>query len=421
MDMDSLIDQKNWKRTFIPFWVSQMVSIFGSALVQFTLVWWLTRETGSASVLAIASMFALIPEIAIMPFAGAIVDRVNRKMIIIAADAVIALATLGLGVLFFLDHIEIWFVYAIMLLRAIGSAFHYPAEQASVALMVPPTHLARIAGLNQAAQGVINIISAPLGALILEYMDVEGALMIDVVTAAIAIAIVSFIKIPKQQALAQHGKSWFGTVLRDMRDGFAYLVSWKALMILTGLALVFKMALTPAFSLLPLLVYEHLNGNAAQYSLVEVAAGVGIIVGGLILGVWGGFKKHLHTMILGILGVGLGIFLIGFIPEGNFLWILPPIFVVGLMIPIVDGPLSAILQEKVDNEYQGRVMTLLGSIINLSGPIGLAAAGPAADAFGIQVWFIVAGALIFISMGIGLFNKELRQLDQGPVLKKESN
>jgi DHA3 family macrolide efflux protein-like MFS transporter len=332
------------------------------------------------------------------------------------------LATLSLGVLFFLGHVEIWFIYAIMLLRAIGSAFHYPAEQASVALMVPPAHLARIAGLNQAARGVINIISAPLGALILEYMSVEGALMIDVVTAAIAIAIVSFIAIPKQQALVQHGKSWFGTVLRDMRDGFAYLVSWKALMVLTALALVFKMALTPAFSLLPLLVYEHLNGNAAQYSLVEIAVGVGIILGGLILGVWGGFKKHLYTMIMGILGVGLGIFLVGFIPEGKFLWILPPIFVVGLMIPIVDGPLSAILQEKVDNEYQGRVMTLFGSIINLSGPIGLAAAGLAADAFGIQVWFIAAGALVFISIAIGLFNKELRQLDKGPgQIKQDAN
>lgn len=360
--MESSNNQSHWKRTFIPFWISQMASIFGSALVQFTLVWWLTRETGSASVLAAASMFALIPEVVMMPFAGAIVDRVNRKTVIIAADAVIAIATLCLGAMFFMDRVEIWFIYAVMLLRALGSAFHYPAEQASVALMVPDAHLARIAGLNQAARGIINIISAPMGALILEYLDVEGSLLIDVITAAIAIAIVAFIAIPKQQALAQHGKSWFVTVLRDMRDGFSYLVRWKALMVLTGLALAFKMALTPAFSLLPLLVYGHLNGNAAQYSLVEVAGGGGIILGGLILGVWGGFKKHLYTMMLGIFGVGLGIFLIGFIPQGRFSWILPPMLLVGLMIPIVDGPLSAILQEKVDNEYQGRVMTLFGSI-----------------------------------------------------------
>ncbi len=406
--------RKNWKRFFIPFWVSQMFSIMGSSLVQFTLVWWLVRETGSATVLATASMFALIPEIVVQPFAGAIVDRVNRKMVIITADAIIALATMGLGMLFYLGRVEVWLIYGIMLLRAIGGAFHYPAEQASVALMVPKEHLARIAGLNQASRGIINIISAPMGALVLELLDVEGSLLIDVVTAAIAIGIVAFTFIPEQQELAKQGKSWVGTVMQDMRDGFLYLVNWKGLMVLTGMALIFKVALTPAFSLIPLLVYEHLNGNAAQYSLVEVVAGVGIILGGLVLGVWGGFKKNVYTMFLGGMGVGLGIFLIGLIPEGKIYWVLPPIFLVGFMIPIIDGPIIAILQAKIDNEYQGRVMTLFGSIINLSGPIGLAAAGPISDTFGIQIWFITAGVLIFVSMVFGLFNKPLMNMDRGP-------
>jgi DHA3 family macrolide efflux protein-like MFS transporter len=391
-----------------------MISILGSSLVQFTLVWWLVRETGSATVLATASMFALIPEIVVQPFAGAIVDRVNRKRVIIAADTIIAVATMGLGVLFYLDRAEVWLIYGIMMVRAIGGAFHYPAEQASVALMVPEEHLARIAGLNQASRGIINIVSAPMGALVLEFLDVKGSLFIDVVTAAIAIGIVAFTFIPKQQELAKHGKSWFGTVMRDMRDGFIYLINWKALMVLTGIALVFKVALTPAFSLIPLLVYEHLNGSAAQYSLVEVIAGVGIIVGGLVLGVWGGFKKNIYTMILGGLGVGVGVFLMGLIPEGKIYWVLPPAFLIGFMIPIVDGPISAILQAKIDNEYQGRVLTLFGSIINLSGPIGLAAAGPVSDKFGIQIWFITAGVLIFVSMGYGLFNKQLMNMDQGP-------
>ena len=391
-----------------------MFSILGSSLVQFTLVWWLVRETGSATILATASMFGLIPEIVVQPFAGAIVDRVNRKMVIIAADAIIALATLGLGMLFFMDSVEVWLIYGIMLLRALGGSFHYPAEQASVALMVPKEHLARIAGLNQASRGIINIVSAPMGALVLELLDVEGSLFIDVVTAAIAIGIVAFTSIPKQQELANHGKSWFGTVMRDMRDGFLYLVSWKGLMVLTGMALVFKVALSPAFSLIPLLVYEHLNGNAAQYSLVDVVAGVGFILGGLVLGVWGGFKKSVYTMFLGGMGVGLGIFLIGFIPEGKFYWILPLMFLVGFMIPIIDGPIITILQAKIDNEFQGRVMTLFGSIINLSGPVGLFAAGPVSDAFSIQIWFITAGVLIFMSMVYGFFNKDLMNMDQGP-------
>jgi DHA3 family macrolide efflux protein-like MFS transporter len=168
--------ENQWKQTFFPFWISQVLSIFGSALVQFTLVWWLTRETGSASVLATATMAALVPEILVQPFAGVLVDRLNRKAIIIMADAAIAAATLGLGVLFLMDRVSIWHVYLIMLVRAVGGAFHYPAEMASVSLMVPKEHLARIAGLNQAMQGIMTIVAAPMGALVLELLDVEGSL-----------------------------------------------------------------------------------------------------------------------------------------------------------------------------------------------------------------------------------------------------
>ena len=412
--MENSTTKKNWKRTFFLFWASQLISLLGSMLVQFTLVWWLTEKTGSATVLAIATMVALIPEIIIQPFAGAIVDRLNRKTVIITADAIIAAATLGLGILFYFDRVEVWLIYTVMVLRAIGGAFHFPAQMASVSLMVPEKQLARIAGLNQAARGIMNIISAPLGALMLEYLGAQSAMLVDVITAAAAISIVTFITIPMQQKLEKRDKSWFGTILQDMKEGYQYLVSWKGLMVLTAIVLIFKIALTPAFSLIPLLVYKHLHGNAAQYSMVDVVGGIGIILGGLVLGAWGGFKKNVYTMILGGCGVGVGILLMGFLPEGEFLWILPIIFLVGFMIPIVDGPIHAVLQAKIDNEYQGRVTTLFGSIINLSGPIGLAAAGPLSDTFGLQIWFITAGILIFAMMLLGSFNKHLMNIDKGP-------
>jgi DHA3 family macrolide efflux protein-like MFS transporter len=244
---------------------------------------------------------------------------------------------------------------------------------------------------------------------------VEGSLLIDVVTAAIAVTIVAFLALPRQQELESRGKDWFGTILHDMKDGFQYLLSWKGMVVLTVIALVFKMALSPAFSLIPLLVYQHLNGNAAQYSLAEVVAGVGIIIGGALLGIWGGFKKRVYTMFTGAIGVGLGILALGFLPEGRFSWCLPPMFLIGFMIPIVDGPITSILQARIDNEYQGRVMTIFGSIINLSGPIGLIAAGPVADALGLQVWFITAGVLIIVSIMYAAFNKHILAIDSGPI------
>ena len=404
----------DWKKTFFPFWVSQLVSLLGSALVMFTLVWWLTEKTGSATVLATATMAGMIPEIIIQPFAGAIVDRINRKRVIIIADGVIAVATLLLGILFYLDLAEVWAIYGLMLIRAVGGAFHYPAGQASVALMVPREQLARLGGLTQAARGIINIVSAPLGALILTYMDVEGAMLIDVVSAAIAIAIVAMTHIPRQEKLASNGGNWFSTVMQDMKDGLRYVMQWKAMVLLVAIALVFKAALSPAFSLIPLLVYEHLQGNAAQYSLVEVIGGVGIILGGLLLGVWGGFKKQILTIFLGLFGVGAGIFLMGLLPEGGFIWMLPLMFVVGFTVPLVDGPFGAIMQSTVDNAYQGRVMTLLGSILNLSGPIGLAMAGPVSDRFGLQVWYLTAGLLIFACLMFGLFNRTVMRVEEGP-------
>jgi len=246
-------------------------------------------------------------------------------------------------------------------------------------------------------------------------IGVEGSLVIDVATASLAVAIVSFIPIPRQLKLESRGRNWFSTIIQDMKDGFTYLMSWKGLVVLTGLALVFKMALSPAFTLIPLLVYQHLGGGAAQYSLVEVVAGVGIILGGVLLGVWGGFKKRVYTMFTGAIGVGLGILALGFLPQGRFPLILPPMFLIGFMIPIVDGPIMSILQARIDNEYQGRVMTIFGSLINLSGPIGLIAAGPVADALGLQVSFIAAGLLVIASIIFGAFNKHMLAIDTSPI------
>jgi DHA3 family macrolide efflux protein-like MFS transporter len=165
---------RSWVKPFFIFWISQAFSLFGSTLVQFAIVWWLTKTTGSASILAAASAIAIIPEIVVSPFAGVIVDRSNRKIIMMLADSIIAVVTILLAVLFYFGVVQIWQIYVVMFIRAVGESFHYPAEQASVALMVPSDSLSRIAGLNQALRGGVNIIAPPLGALLLEVLNVQG-------------------------------------------------------------------------------------------------------------------------------------------------------------------------------------------------------------------------------------------------------
>jgi DHA3 family macrolide efflux protein-like MFS transporter len=380
-----------WKLPFFTIWTGQAFSLIGSRIVQFALVWWLTQLTGSATVLATATMVALIPEILLSPIAGAYVDRWNRRLVMIVADGVIALTLLWLAYLFWVDAVQIWHVYVVMAVRAVGGSFHWPAMQASTSLMVPEKHLTRVAGLNQTLNGALNIIGPPLGALLMGVMPLSGVMLVDVGTAMLAITSLFFVHIPQPKRDVMGTEK--PTVWSDMREGLRYILGWPGLMASIGVAMVVKIALTPAFSLVPLLVSEHFNGGAAQLSLLEAVAGVGIVLGGLILSVWGGFRRKIYTTILGIVILGLSFLVLGLTPGTAFWMALSSIFVVGLTIPLIDGPIMAILQGTVAPEIQGRVFTLMSSVLWITSPFSLAVAGPVSDWFGLRVWYVAAGLL----------------------------
>jgi DHA3 family macrolide efflux protein-like MFS transporter len=272
--------------------------------------------------------------------------------------------------------------------------------QASTSLMVPQEHLTRVAGLNQTMNGVLNIVGPPLGALLMEMLPLHSVMLVDVGTALLAILPLFFVHVPqprREKTGAQKPSIWV-----DMREGLRYIRNWPGLMALIGSAMVFKIALTPAISLLPLLVSEHFGGDAAQLGLLESIAGVGIVVGGLALSVWGGFRRKIYTSMLGMIVLGTGFFVLGVTPAGLFWMALVSIFVVGLMIPLVDGPIMAILQGTVAPEVQGRVFTLMGSLLWFTSPFSLAVAGPVSDWLGLQVWYVVAG-LLSAAVGLAFF------------------
>jgi DHA3 family macrolide efflux protein-like MFS transporter len=391
----------SWKLPFFTIWTGQAFSLIGSRIVQFALVWWLTRLTGSATVLATASMVAIVPEIFLAPIAGAYVDRWNRRMVMIVADGVIALTLLWLAYLFWVDAVQIWHVYVVMAVRAVGGSFHWPAMQASTSLMVPEKHLTRVAGLNQTLNGALNIIGPPLGALLMGVMPLSSIMLIDVGTAALAILSLLFVHIPQPRRDDMGVEK--PTIWADMREGLRYIWGWSGLMTLIGVAMVVKVALTPAFSLLPLLVSQHFSGDAAQLSLLEAVAGVGIVAGGLILSVWGGFRRKIYTTMLGMIILGLSFVVLGLTPGGLFRMALASIFVVGLMIPLIDGPIMAILQGTVAPEIQGRVFTMMGSLLWMTSPFSLAVAGPVSDWLGLQVWYVTAGVMCVATGLAGFF------------------
>jgi len=415
MSIQSTTDQtRPWAPKFFTIWGGQALSLLGSQLVQFALIWWLTKTSGSGTVLAIASLFGLVPHVLLGPFAGTLVDRWNRRVTMILADAVSALAIVVLAVLFALGQAQIWHIYILMFIRSVAGAFHSNAMMASTSLMVPKQHLARIQGLNQMLWGGMSVFSAPLGALLLEVMPLQGILAIDVVTALMAIVPLFFIAVPQPERLtmlaSNQGKASFW---QDFVSGLKYVWGWPGLLLICLMAMQINFLLNPAFSLLPLVVTKHFNGEAIQLATLESLAGIGTIAGGLVLSAWGGFKRRILTAMTGVIGLGLGCLIMGLLPPSAFTWAVVAMFIVGFVNPITNGPLLAAVQAVVAPDMQGRVFSLISSLAAATSPIGLLIAGPASDWLGPQAWFIIGGIVTLLTGITAFFIPAVMRFEDG--------
>ena len=379
--------------------IGQAFSLLGSRLVQFTLVWWLTAISGKASVLAFASIMAMVPQIILGPIAGVYVDRWNRKTVMMVADVLIACGILVLAGLFYFDLIEIWHVYLIMFLRSVGDAFHFPAMQASTTLLVPKKYLTRVSGLTQSLQGLSSIVAPVLGAIFLEIVDIQIILGIDVVTAVLAILPLLLTHIPQPLRVKQEHEE---NPMTDFREILDFVLEWRGGLIIILGSMLGNLLLTPAFALLPLLITDYFSVGVAELALVQSGWGLGMVLGGALLGVWGGFKKKIVTAMSATLVQGLCLSVISMIPSNAFQLAIVVFFISGLLNPIVNGSLISIVQTVVPPELQGRYFTVIMSGTGAMTPIGLALAGPISDMLGIKIWFTLGGVCFFI-LGLSAF------------------
>lgn len=380
-----------WKLPFFTVWGGQQVSYTGSSIAQFALVWWVTETTGSATALATAIMVALLPGVLIGPFAGVLVDRWNRRLVLIVADSAVALLSAWIAYLFWRDLMQIWYVYLFMALRAVGNTFHWAAMMASTSLMVPEEHLPRVAGLNQTMGGATEIITPPVAALLLAFVSISAIMVLDVVTAAFAVLPLLFIAIP--QPARKMLESGAASLLADATQGIRYIWQRPGLRALCLMVMLISFLTVPAYFLMPILVVDHFSGSAYHLGWMNSVWGVGLMAGGLLLSSWGGYRRQVQTILAGAIGIGISYALVGFMPSSMFWLALLWLFWGAVMNSLARGSYVALLQRIIPAELQGRVLTLVTSLTSAMMPLGMAAAGPLADAVGTRWLYVLAGTV----------------------------
>nr|WP_267899446.1 MFS transporter [Trichococcus shcherbakoviae] len=383
---------EKWQRQTALFLGSQTISLFGSSLVQYAIFWYLTLETQSGVIMTLSTIFGFLPTFFISPFAGVWADRYNRKRLIVLSDGITALSTLVLVLLFLAGQRSIWILLATSAIRAVGAGIQMPAVGAILPQIVPEKELTRINGLNGSIQAVVMLVSPMISGALYQFAPMEGIFMIDIVTAALAIAIMVFLlKVPTHEKASQEQVSNY---LQDMKLGFRYIQNHafiKRLFLYFSLA--FFMA-APVSFLSPLQVARSFGDDVWRLTAIEIAFSIGMIGGGLWIASWGGFKNRIHSIAFAIGAMGLCTFGMGVIP--NFWIYLFLMGLVGLVIPLLNAPSMTLLQEKVEEDFLGRVFGVQSMVASSMMPLGMLIFGPLADRMAIEILMAVSGVFLMV-------------------------
>lgn len=387
----------NWKKIFLIIWTGQFFSLLTSYSVNFAIIVWLSIHTGSAEILAYAAIASLLPQALIGPFAGVYIDQWDRKMTMMLADGFIALCTLVISILFYLEVADIGYIIALLALRSVGSAFHMPAMQASVPLIAPESKLLRIAGINQSIQSVSTIAGPALGGLAITAMEIEQVLLLDIFGALIAIGSLRFVSIPNPDREEQQVHH----VLQELASGVYEVTRQQGLRWLFLFCILSTFCIMPVSVLFPLMTLTYFQGDVFQVSLIEIVWGVGMLVGGLLLSLMKGPVNKVVLinsmyLVLGISFTGSGLLA----PSGYAYFVLLTALG-GVSGAIYNSCFNAVLQETIKPSMLGRVFSMYFSVALLPSLLGLVGIGFFADTVGLAESFTLLGGIIF---GLGIIS-----------------
>lgn len=403
------MEKRNWKRTFFTIQAGQAISLITSSALQMALIFYLTEKTNSSMTLALATLVGFLPQGVLGLFIGGWIDRHSRKRIMIGADLFIAAVSALLAVISaFLDP-PVWVVLVILFLRSIGSAFHTPSINAVTPLIVPTDKLAKCTGYIQSLQSVSSIVSPALGALLYAQCTLTEIIALDVVGAFIASIAVMLVKIPNID-VANIPQS--EGVLAGAKEAYRILAQQKGLLTLLWMGALYMFAYMPINALFPLISMNHFGGTTWHVAMSESVFAAGMLLGGIVLGVWGGFQRKTTTVLLSIAVMGIALLIAGILPASGFIAFVVCCAIMGFSAPFY-GVQTAIYQEMVRPEYLGRVFSLSLSTMSLAMPLGLIAAGCFADMTGVETWFAISGIFIAGIAVVGAVLPSIKELYGG--------
>jgi len=412
----SILESKRKFRHYLSYWTGQQASLLGSSIVSFAIIWWLTIETQSEMILGIASLVSLGPFVLIAPISGVIADRFNRKTLLIIFDALQAVVTVILSILFLTNSVSVAVIFVILGVRGIAQAFHQPVSMAVAPTMVPMDKLSRINGLSYLFSGAINIIGPVVAAALLAIpgINIGMILWVDIGTFIIALIPLIIVKIPSVEIKEEEAKQSF---VEQSMDGIKTLRGIKGMLALLFGAMMINFFGTPLSALLPLFVNKIHLGNEANYALVSGMLQAALVVGGLIMSFIRGLKKPVLFMIVSVIFMYICQGVLAFIPTNinSRFWIMGSIlFVYALPIAVIDVVLITSIQLLIPKEKLGRVMAVAMAISPAIRSLGLFLSGVIAEFIGIQLIFIISSAigivvilLIYLFTSMKLVDKEI--------------
>ena len=386
---------KNINKTFLIVYTGQAISQLTSSILQMAIVWYLITETNSSNIVALSGIVGFLPQGVLGLFIGVFIDRFDRKKIMIISDLLIAAASLSLSVSGFFGEISIPLIMIVLFIRSVGTAFHVPSLQAITPLIVSKDELPKYSGYSQTLQSISLLLSPVLASFFFSIWSLQAIVMLDVLGAIIGVFTLCIVTIPKIKIDFENTKI---DIALDMKEGIATLKKNRLFnFMLLGAA--FSIVYIPIFVLYPMMTLSYFGKNQWYAGAIEVVFAIGMLIGSLVLSATGGGKRKIVTIAFFCFIIGISLSISGILGKNMFLGFALCSTLLGFATPFYQGLQIVVFQQKIQEKYLGRVMSLSGSLMAIGTPIGIGLSGIISDKIGVENFFLYSGILIiFISI-----------------------